>query len=110
MPVLSNVWVQRGTQGVSLSCSYGTLHSHHGHEGQKWTSDCKTPGGCGSGVGVLESRGGHLAPARRLKMCGPLLTKRSTENGNTAENRAFEFKEHFQLPHPGKEEMINAPI
>lgn len=25
--------------GVSLSCPYGTLHSHHGREGQKWNSD-----------------------------------------------------------------------
>lgn len=108
-PVLSNVWVQGGTQGMSLSCPYGMFTVTMATR-DKSGIQIMTPGGCGSGVGVLESGGGRLAPARRLRKCGPLMAKTSPENGNTAENSAFEFKEHFQLPHPGEEGVINVPI
>ena len=57
-------------------------------------------------MGAFGNEGRHL----RSKTYGLLMTRRYTENGNTAEHSALGFIEHFQIHFWEEEEMTDVPI
>lgn len=57
-------------------------------------------------MGAFGNEGRHL----RSKTYGLLMTRRYTENGNTAEHSALGFIEHFQIHLWEEEEMTDVPI
>lgn len=84
--------MQRGTRRA-LSCPHATVvKSMKDRNGVPMTRLLEGHGGLGR-------EGGHLVPATRSRKCGPLMTRRCTENGSTAEHSTLEFREHFQIQH-----------